>query len=370
MKGIHRILLSIGAATVIAATYGCHEIEKWDNDYYSNFDALWTVMDQHYCFFEEKGVDWDAVGKQYRAAINPEMDYKEFFKLCAAMLDELRDGHTNLSSWFEVSYYRNWWSDYPQNFDWRLIQDNYIGFDYVAGGGMYYKLIHDDKIGYVYYPSFTNTVSDSFVNEMMLTMRDCWGMIIDVRDNGGGELTNVETLVSHFIVDPTVGGYIQHKTGPGHSDFSEPYPIEYKPAEGVRWLKPVIILTNRSTYSAANTFVAVMKGFEHVAVIGDITGGGSGMPFTSEIPCGWAVRMSASPTYDASMQLTENGVEPTEGGRIDMDPLEKIIGHDSILDLAIKVLEKVGEEIEKDEQQQAVPAAILATIETSSETAH
>ena len=29
----------------------CHEPEEFDNDVYGNFDALWTSVDQHYCFF-------------------------------------------------------------------------------------------------------------------------------------------------------------------------------------------------------------------------------------------------------------------------------------------------------------------------------
>ena len=46
------------------------------------------------------------------------------------MLDELKDGHVNLSSSFNTSYYRRWWSDYPQDFNFRTLQQYYLGFDY------------------------------------------------------------------------------------------------------------------------------------------------------------------------------------------------------------------------------------------------
>lgn len=343
-KTIYRNIAAVATATAIAAGLGaCHSIESWDNDYYGNFDALWTILDEHYCFFESKDIDWKAIGQRYRAEIDTEWDNKTYFFHLAAMLDELRDGHTNLISWFNVSYYRKWWSDYPQNFNLRLIQEHYLDFDYYSGSGVIYKILEDRNVGYMYYGSFSQSFGDSFIDEMLYSMRETDGLIIDVRDNGGGDMTNVERLVSRFLDKRICAGYISHKTGPGHSDFSKPYAYYYDPAQNhVRWLKPVIVLTNRSTFSAANNFVSVMKSLPHVAVIGDITGGGSGMPFSSEIPCGWAVRFSASPVYDAEMNLTEHGVEPSPGGEIDMDPEREADGIDTILEFAIEVLNRAA----------------------------
>lgn len=332
------------AAAICLSVGGCHSVESWDNDKYGNFDALWTALDEHYCFFGSKNIDWEETGRRYRAQIDPEWDYRQFYDHCAAMLAELEDGHTNLISWFDVSYYRKWWSDYPQNFNLRLIQENYLGFDYRSGGGMIYKLLEDKNVGYMHYSSFSASFGDSFVDEMLYSMRETDGLIIDVRDNGGGNMTNVEKLVAHFIDKPVLAGYIQHKTGPGHDDFSEPYPFTYEPAmKHVRWLKPVVVLTNRSTFSAANTFVSVMKYLPHVLVAGATTGGGCGMPFSSEIPCGWSVRFSACPVYDAKMNLTEHGVEPSEGAEVEMDREAEAEGRDTMLDFAIDYLNKLAE---------------------------
>ena len=44
--------------------------------------------------------------------------------------------------------------------------------------------------------------------------------------------------------------------------------------------------------------------------MGDQTGGGSGLPFSSELPGGWSIRFSASPIYNAKMQHTEFGIKP------------------------------------------------------------
>ena len=55
----------------------CHEQEEFANDPYGNFDALWTNVDQHYCFFKYKNVDWEAIGQQYRAKLRPKMSSTE-----------------------------------------------------------------------------------------------------------------------------------------------------------------------------------------------------------------------------------------------------------------------------------------------------
>ena len=168
----------------------------------------------------------------------------------------------------------------------------------------------------------------------------CDALIIDVRDNGGGMIDNVEPLISHFITSKTLAGYISHKTGPGHNDFSEPYPYYFNPAPAgsIMWEKPVAVLTNRSTYSAANNFVSIMKLLPQVIVVGATTGGGSGMPFSSELPNGWGVRFSASIVSDANGKVTEFGVDPTPGCAVDMDPIAALDGHDTILDFAISKL--------------------------------
>ena len=85
-------------------------------------------------------------------------------------------------------------------------------------------------------------------------------------------------------------GYIQHKTGTGHSDFSGMEPRYLEPAANLRWQKPVCVLTNRHVFSAANEFTLYMKGLPNVKIVGDQTGGGAGLPFSSSLPNGWMVR--------------------------------------------------------------------------------
>lgn len=318
-------------------TAGCSDVPEYNNTLYGNFDALAEIIDTKYCFFEEKDIDWKEVTERYRKEITPEMTQVELFDLCSRMLDELRDGHVNLSSRFDVSYYRKWWTDYPQDFNLRTLQEYYLGFDYRTVSGMSYKEIRPG-IGYVYIPSFSTSIGEVALDYVLASFSKCEVLIIDIRNNGGGMLTNIDRIVGRFIDKEISGGTIRHKTGPGHGDFSEPYPITYQPsAEGrVKWTGPVFVLTNRSCYSAANDFAAVMKTLPQVKIIGGRTGGGGGLPFTSELPCGWSVRFSASPINDADGNSTETGIDPSEGYECHTTAEELASGKDAILDFAIE----------------------------------
>jgi len=167
-------------------------------------------------------------------------------------------------------------------------------------------------------------------------MSDCKGIVIDVRSNGGGYLTNAERFASRFFEQKTLVGYIQHKDGKGHNSFSKPYEKHIKPYNGLRYQGKVVVLTNRRSYSATNDFVNAMTYSPNVTIIGDRTGGGSGLPLSSELPNGWSVRFSASPMYNAEMEHIEFGIEPDI--KVDMSEAEMRMGIDTILERAFDFL--------------------------------
>ena len=336
-----KIFASLLVMLLGLAVVSCHDIEEYETNPRATFEQLWTILDRHYCFFEQKCVDWDQVHDRYAPRISDRMTREELFDVCAQMLAELRDGHTNLSAPFQTSYYRRWWSDYPQNYQARLVEQYYFDFDYRTTGGIDYGML-PENIGYMRYGSFSYGIGQGNLDAVLAYMATADGLVIDVRDNGGGSMDNVETLVSRFISKKTLAGSICHKTGPGHGDFSEPFDYYYTPAPApyLLWAKPVVVLCNRSTYSAANNFVSVMKTLPTVRVVGATTGGGSGMPFSSELANGWGVRFSASPVRDPEGALTEFGVEPSAGCAVDLDPVEALAGRDTMLDFAVRLLQQ------------------------------
>ena len=53
-----------------------------------------------------------------------------------------------------------------------------------------------------------------------------------------------------------------------------------------------------------------MSTLPNVTIVGDKTGGGSGIPISSELPNGWSVRYSASKTINSEGLDFELGVNP------------------------------------------------------------
>lgn len=327
--------ISFPLLALIFCFSSCFEEEaKYPNTKKGNFEALWKIMDEHYCFFQYKDIDWSEVYDRYTARISENMSNDALFSVLGEMLAEVKDGHVNLSATHNLSRYWKWFEDYPDNFDTK-IQRNYIGTDYGIAGGLKYKIL-DDNIGYIYYGSFTSGIGEGNINQVLDRMAICHGIILDVRDNGGGLLTNSEKLASHFFNQKTLVGYIMHKTGKGHNDFSEPYEKYIEPSTGVKYQKKVVVLTNRSCYSAANDFVNAMRYAHDVVIVGDKTGGGSGLPFTSEIPNGWSVRFSASPMFDAEMKQIEFGIDPDV--KVDMTNEDMSEGIDTIIEKAREII--------------------------------
>ena len=314
---------------------GCIREEQFDNSPKGNFEALWKIMDEGYCFFEYKDIDWDAVYRKYEPMITEDMSQDGLFEVLGNMLGELKDGHVNLYSASDMSRYWSWYEDYPRNFDILTIENRYLGNSYRIAGGMKYTIL-SDNIGYVYYEDFSRAVGEGNLDEMLAYFAPCNGIIFDVRDNGGGTLTYAERIAARFTNEKVHTGYIMHKTGPGHNQFSQPKPVYVEPSNRIRWQKPVAVLTNRSAYSTTNEFANIMRYMPNAVLIGDRTGGGAGLPFTSELPNGWGVRFSASPHLDAEKNHIEFGIEPDI--KIDLTSLTL---HDDIIEEARKTLKNM-----------------------------
>lgn len=208
----------------------CIDEEELDNNPQGNFEALWKIMDEHYCFFTEKGVDWDAVHEKYARQIDNSMTESQTFEVLTNMLSELRDGHVNLYTSFDVGRYWAWHEDYPSNVSDTLLR-RYLGTDYRIASGMRYRIL-DDNVGYVRCSTFENALGDGNLDEMFLYLEPCNGLILDLRGNSGGRLTSAEQLAARFCNEKTLVGYMRHKTGKGHDDFSGLEEQYIKPSKG------------------------------------------------------------------------------------------------------------------------------------------
>lgn len=303
------LLLSLACTSCVSK-----EELSYPNTPRGNMEALWHIIDEKYCFVEEKDLDWDGVPEVYLPKVDTmsSANYRGLFEVLAQMIDTLRDGHVNLYSSFDVSASRSWYEGYPTNYSSSLMY-KYLGDYKTAGGLIYNRVVGHDNIGYIRYSSFSNSFSGANMYYVLQYFKDCDGIILDVRSNGGGSLTNSYLLASTFMDTTTHIGYWQHKIGKGHYDMSEPEPIYVQQNEmPYKWHKPVVVLCNRQSYSATNMFVNCMRYAPHATIIGGITGGGGGMPLSYELPNGWMIRFSSVRMMDRDMQSIEPGIRPNE----------------------------------------------------------
>lgn len=332
MKTIQRFIFLMVSVVWLTA---CHEKEEiaFSMDPVENIEALWQIIDTRYCYVESKGVDWNSIHDVYvsKAAKLPKDDQIALFDLCAQMLDTLKDGHVNLYSAFDKSRCSSWYDKYPANYNPQL-QQLYLR-NYRIAGGLYYCTVAHDSIGYIYYSSFSNAFSATNLYWVFTAFSKCRGLIIDVRNNGGGDLTNAYLLASPFFSENRVVGYWQHKTGTGHNDFSS---LEALKADTSlvpsKWLRPVVVLCNRHSYSATNSFLSMMRYADNAVLVGGVSGGGGGMPMSYELPCGWTVRFSSVRMYDRDKKDIEQGITPHV--LVDMVSTDK----DDIIEKAIQLI--------------------------------
>lgn len=316
----------------------------------ANYRALWEVLDKGYCYFDEKlpqDSSWYDMYNKYLPLIANDMGQDSLFDVMGMLLSELKDGHVNIIAPFDVSRYSRWRSDYPPHLD-ASIRSRYLGDSYRIAGGLYYTPISyldhaKDSIGYIVYTSFSNSLSESGISSAFARLARCKALIIDIRGNGGGYVSHSTLLASHFTDKRVLTGYMRHKTGPGHREFSAPVPVYLDTLKmGIKWLRPVVVLTNRGVYSAANDFTMNVKNLPLVTIMGDQTGGGGGLPRSSELPNGWAVRYSASMMTDADDRQVEHGILPHY--KVALTPEDVADGKDTLIEEAIAYLNRTTKE--------------------------
>ena len=301
------------------------------------FEEAWTFTDREYSFFEFKNIDWDATRSQFASRVSDGMGEEALFDVLADMLFVLRDGHVNLSSPFDFSRNWTWYLNSPPNFNADILERNYFNGEQQFVGG--FTIYDFGDVGYVRYSSFINAVSPTSLNYIFGDVfRNKRGVILDVRNNGGGSVLNRDFLVSRFTDTEVVAGRQRYKNGPEHDDFSDFEDITIAPSAGDAYLSPVVLLTNRSSYSATNLFTLCMKELPQVTVMGDTTGGGGGAPAFTELANGWVIRVSATQSFDNAGFNVEDGIPPDVF--VQMDSTDITNGVDTILEEALEFLRR------------------------------
>jgi len=315
----------------------------------NNFDIFWRDFDRHYAFFEYKQINWDSLYTVYRKQVTPERwpagTEDDFLTgILPSLIMNLEDRHVSLYTHKKAYYSRTnpykWIENYkPSYFDIDIPRIYYLEKNVKYAGEkriMYGKL--NSECGYIYIGDFDGDTNWSHeIEEVLGEFRNLKSIILDVRDNFGGKLSNAMYIASRFADKKRLYAYEKWRNGPKHNDFTEPVPLYVEPSKKWRFTKPVVLLADRRTFSAAESFVLAMRTLPNVTVIGNHTTGGGGTPLYRELPNGWVYQMSISAKLTPEKDFFEGkGLSPDINVVNTSEAMNS--GRDLILEKAIQLL--------------------------------
>jgi hypothetical protein len=326
-----KMILSVGLSLLLSS---CEQIlfepDKSSSDPFTVFDYLWNEVDKKYSYFELKQIDWDQIRLKYESQIFDGMSEEALFDVLGGMMNELKDDHSNLISPFNISRYdvalRN-----PANYNRRLVNEFYIPNARITGSFVH-DFIADEQIGYIRYGSFEAPIDEKSLDHILERYANTAGLILDLRENGGGSVANIPLLLERFSNERTLVGYFITRNGPERNNFGPRANYFIGAHKGVTYEKPVMVLIDRGSYSATTMFAIATKSFPNVLLVGDTTGGGGGLPNGGQLPNGWTYRFSVSQLLDLNgNNFAESGVPPDILASLDFTDLTQ----DEIIERAI-----------------------------------
>lgn len=351
MKANKLILLVVGLLGLVS----CEKIimkPKPETNSVAIFEEYTRLTKEKYGMLDFKQVDIDHLSDSLRPFVFDGMTEDSLFSVLGIVVQQLKDGHTALYSEDDVYFSGyDFISGYPFSLHGGILIDNYIGsavapemqsLGTIGGDDLrlvYGRLPQDNEIAYMFIPSFNTEISTEELETVFSALNSAKGMIVDIRGNTGGDPALATNIAAYFTDQDVYIGYENFKIGPGENDFMQS-PANLKPAStDFRFLKPVMVLTDRFVYSAASTFCYSVNPLDHVTFVGQRTGGGSGSVAAGYLANGWIWNFSVSEFVgiddDGNEQHLDNGFEPDIN--VLLDTLDKT--QDEIIERAIEELQ-------------------------------
>jgi len=312
---------------------GCRKdeiVSPAQNDYTKDFDSVWTCFDLKYPLFDYKKIDWGDSYEQYKTKFN-NISMDERNNLFVELLSIFKDPHINLTNTsgkiigsfvpanFTINYNASYLNKFTNSFNWR-IENNTWGWGII------------NNIGYIKIASFSESVLDTVVFKGVLdslTMTN--GIIIDIRQNYGGNLYVINNIWNRFTNETKIVGYQLYRNGPSHNAYAPEIPVISSPQGAFQYLNGVVLLIGRQCGSAGEIFAEAMSLCDNVTLVGDTTLGAVEAPLDYSLPDGTKFSVPIVAYLDNEHKPLEwRGVSPD----IYIDPLK--VKNNSAEDIVIE----------------------------------
>jgi C-terminal processing protease CtpA/Prc len=211
--------------------------------------------------------------------------------------------------------------------------------------GFQFKVL-PGNIGYVALNSFEdNSVADEFLAAFD-RIANTSALIVDVRNNGGGNSTVGMNILATLIDKPVPLEFWQSRDySPLFRAWGRPIVMLSAPGGGIspdtahHYSKPIIVLSSPRTFSAAEDFLVAFDQSGRGTIVGEPSAGCTGQPLTFRMPGGGFGRVQTwRGTYPSGKKFLGVGVQPQT---VVAPTLQDIrTGRDRVLEEAIAELKQ------------------------------
>ena len=222
----------------------------------------------------------------------------------------------------------------------RIVQDPTVEYEML-----------EEKIGYVTLSSFEDVSTAQFIDAVdALEEQGMQGLIIDLRNNGGGAVSAAEDIADYLIQD---GKDVVSFKGKGMEDST------YVARDGHQIDIPMAVLVNRSSASASEILTGALKDHKVATVVGTKTFGKGIAQGIFPLPDGSALKLTTAYYYTPSGEcIHKEGIEPDVFVELDKE-LQTLVEipkeDDNQIRTAIEVILK-GEEAVKAKLEEEAKA--------------
>ncbi len=299
----------IALPPIIAFLVGCSDLvvnAPTHNDNTADFERAWSITDSVYPYFQFKHINWDSIYVVYKPQAE-DAKGDQIFQVLFNMLAELKDGHVEVDTkgGFPVRTYTPLRTERDRGtFDPLVVRKYFTEELSLAGGDRMEYGILPGNIGYVRIATFEQGSWILDFDNIISYLRDTNGLILDVRDNGGGSDATGTFVIRRFLSSPLPWPPIYSngvlKSNP---------PLQ--PSGALTFSKPVVVLMNGTCFSATEDFLNMIGQLPNVTLLGDTSAGGSGAPQDFFLPSGRRIRVSTLDfrRYDGR-PIEWNGIVP------------------------------------------------------------
>ncbi|MDT5061946.1 MAG: carboxyl-terminal processing protease [Acidobacteriota bacterium] len=130
-----------------------------------------------------------------------------------------------------------------------------------------------EEIGVVEFDAFTQSIAVDFMRALDGKLRGVRGLIIDLRNNGGGDAEAMTEVVSAFLPTGKSLGCFTDRNGRIQFEPHTRAAMLFAPDSIKSFRAPVVILTSERTSSAAEIFAASLREAKRAIIIGQNTCG-------------------------------------------------------------------------------------------------